>query len=80
MFRVFLRKYDLKTYIAALNTVFFLFDLFYLVTWDDLDLYYGHKAQEMILTDPVSKSQKFLLWPDLWRHQWPPRQFFTLYG
>ena len=30
---------------------FFLFDLFYLVTWDDLDLYYGHKAHEMILTD-----------------------------
>ena len=24
---------------------------FYLVTWDDLGLYYGHKAQEMILTD-----------------------------
>ena len=22
---------------------------FYLVTWDDLDLYYGHKAQEMLL-------------------------------
>ena len=30
---------------------FFLFDLFHLVTWDDLDLYYVHKAQEMILTD-----------------------------
>ena len=30
---------------------FFLFDLFHLVTWDDLDLYYGHKTQEMILTD-----------------------------
>ena len=28
-----------------------LFDLFHLVTWDDLDLYYGHKAQKMILTD-----------------------------
>ena len=28
-----------------------LFDLFYLVTWDDFDLYYGHKAQEMILTN-----------------------------
>ena len=28
-----------------------LLDLFYLVTWDDLDMYYGHKAQEMILTD-----------------------------
>ena len=30
---------------------FFLFDLFYLVTWDDVGLYYVHKAQEMILTD-----------------------------
>ena len=29
----------------------FLFDLFYLLTWDDLDLYYGHKAQEMLLTN-----------------------------
>ena len=29
----------------------YLFDLFHLVTWDYLDLYYGHKAQEMILTD-----------------------------
>ena len=36
---------------AALNHEFFLFDLFHLVTWDDLDLYYSHKAQEMILTD-----------------------------
>ena len=44
-------KSDLKTCIAALNHDFFLFDLFHLVTWDDLDLYYGHKAQEMILTD-----------------------------
>ena len=33
------------------NIRHFLFDLFHLVTWDDLDLYYGHKAQEMILTD-----------------------------
>ena len=44
-----LRKSDLKIYIAALNHDFFY--LFYLVTWDDLDLYHGHKAQEMILTD-----------------------------
>ena len=29
----------------------FLFDLFYLATWDDLDLYYGHKSQEMMLTN-----------------------------
>ena len=49
-FRVLLRKSDLETCIAALNHEFF-FDLFHLVTWDDLDLYYGHKAQEMILTD-----------------------------
>ena len=46
-----LRKSDLKTCIAALNHNIFLFDLFHLVTWDDLDLYCGHKAQEMILTD-----------------------------
>ena len=46
-----LRKSDLKTCIAALNYEKKLFDLFHLVTWDDLDLYYGHKAQEMILTD-----------------------------
>ena len=45
IFRVFLRKSDLKTCIAALNHEFFLLDLFYLVTWHDLDLYYGHKAQ-----------------------------------
>ena len=41
-----LRKFDLKTCIAALNSDFFLFDLFYLVTWDDLDLYCGHRAQD----------------------------------
>ena len=29
----------------------FLFDLFYLVIWDDLDLYYAHKAQEMLLNN-----------------------------
>ena len=29
----------------------FLFDLFNLVTWDDLDLYYGHKAREIMLTN-----------------------------
>ena len=52
IFRVFfLRKSDLKTCIAALNHDFFLFDLFHLMTWYDLDLYYGHKAQEMIVTD-----------------------------
>ena len=80
----------------------FFFDLLHLVTWDDFGLYYGHKAQEMILTDvsdpsmpihwlclrltskfyspmsPSPKSRKFWLWPDLWRHQWPPGQFFYL--
>ena len=39
-----LRKSDLKTCIAALNHEIFLLDLFYLVTWHDLDLYYGRKA------------------------------------
>ena len=52
-----LRKSDLKTCIAALNheisclTIDLWFDLFHLVTWADLDLYYGHKAQEIILTE-----------------------------
>ena len=38
-------------YRSSKSLFFCLFDLFHLVTWDDLDLYYGHKAQEMILTD-----------------------------
>ena len=54
-FRVFfsrsLRKSDLKKCIEALNHEIFCFTFFHLVTWDDLDLYYGHKAQEMLLTD-----------------------------
>ena len=86
----------------SFNHEMFLFDLFYLVTWDDLDLYYGHKAQEMLLTDvsdtihadslalfalnieslltDVTKPEKSKIsfWPDLWRHQWPPGQFFNL--
>ena len=45
IFSCSLRKSDLKTCIAALNHDFFLLDLFYLVTWHDLDLYYGHEAQ-----------------------------------
>ena len=36
---------------APLNHEIFCLTFFHLVTWDDLDLYYGHKAQEMILTD-----------------------------
>ena len=94
-----LRKCGLKTCITALNHDFFYF--FHLVTWDDFDLYYGHKAQEnlqmsvtlsmpihwvcLLLTSkfyspmsPSPKSRKFLLWPDLWRHQWPPGQIFGL--
>ena len=33
------------------KSLIFLFDLFYLVAWDDLELHYGHRAQEMILTN-----------------------------
>ena len=50
-FFAFFAKIWPKTCIAALNHEKNVFDLFHLVTWDDLDLYYGHKAQEMILTD-----------------------------
>ena len=50
-FFAFFAKSDIKTCIAALNPEIVWFDLFYLVTWDDLDLYYCHKAQEMILTN-----------------------------
>ena len=49
-----LRWFDPKTYIAALNLdFFFCFDLFHLMTGDDLDMYYGYKAQKMILTDVI---------------------------
>ena len=34
----------------------FLFELIYLVTWDDLDLYYCHKAHEMIITNVIDKG------------------------
>ena len=27
---------------------------------------------------PSPKSRQFWLWPDLWRHQWPPGQIFDL--
>ena len=27
---------------------------------------------------PSPKSRKFIFWPDLWRHQWPPAQSFHL--
>ena len=51
IFSVLCENLTLKTCIAALNHEKKFFDLFHLVTWDDLDLYYGYKAQEMILTD-----------------------------
>ena len=34
---------------------------FYLVTWDDLDLYYGHKAQEMIFTHVSTHADSLTL-------------------
>ena len=57
-FFAFFSKIRPKTCITALKTEVFC-DLFYLVTCDDLDLYYGHKAQEMIqrsetLSMPIS--------------------------
>ena len=50
-FFAFFAKIWPKNMYRSSKSQFFLFDLFHLVTWDDLDLYYGHKAQEMILTD-----------------------------
>ena len=50
-FFAFFAKIWPKNMYRSSKSRFFLFDLFHLVTWDDLDLYYGHKAQEMILTD-----------------------------
>ena len=50
-FFAFFAKIWPKNIYRSSKSHFFLFDLFHLVTWDDLDLYYGHKAQEMILTD-----------------------------
>ena len=50
-FFAFFAKIWPKNMCRSSNHDVFLFDLFHLVTWDDLDLYYGHKAQEMILTD-----------------------------
>ena len=48
-FAFFAKIWPINMYRSS-KSRFFLFDLFPLVTWDDLDLYYGHKAQEMILT------------------------------
>ena len=50
-FFAFFAKIWPKNMYRSSKSRFFLFDLFHLVTWDDLDLYYGHKAHEMILTD-----------------------------
>ena len=49
-FAFFAKIWPKNTY-RSYKSRFFLFDLFYLVTWDDLYLYYGHKAQETILTN-----------------------------
>ena len=50
-FFAFFAKIRPKKMCRSSKSRFCLFDLFHPVTWDDLDLYYGHKAQEMILTD-----------------------------
>ena len=98
-FAFFAKIWPKNMYRSSKSRNFFVWP-FHLVTWHDLDLYYGHKVQEMILTDvsdtihadslalfaskfyspmsPRSKSRKFWLWPDLWRHQWPPEQIFDL--
>ena len=51
IFRVLCENLKKKKHVPQLLNPSFLFDLFYMVTWDDLDLYYGHKIHEMILTD-----------------------------
>ena len=50
-FFAFFAKIWPKNMYRSSKSRFCLFDLFHLVTWDDLDLYYGHKTQEMILAD-----------------------------
>ena len=49
-FEFFAKIWPKNMYRSSKSRIY-LFDLFHLVTWDDLDLYYGHKAQQMILTD-----------------------------
>ena len=46
-----LRKSDIKNTYHSCKSQFVCFAFFYLVTWDNLDLFYGHKAQEMLLTN-----------------------------
>ena len=48
-FSFFVKIWPNNMYRSSKSDFFFTF--FHLVTWDDLDLYYGRKAQEMILTD-----------------------------
>ena len=49
-FEFFVKIWPKNMYRSSKSRNFFVWP-FHLVTWDDLDLYYGHKAQEMILTD-----------------------------
>ena len=44
-FVAFFAKIWPKNMYRTSKSLNFLLDLFYLVTWNDLDLYYGHKAQ-----------------------------------
>ena len=44
-FFAFFAKIGPKNMYRSSKWRIFLLDLFYLVTWDDLDLFYGHKAQ-----------------------------------
>ena len=47
----FAKIWPKNMYRSSKSRFFVCLTSFYLMTWDDLDLYYGHKAQEMILTD-----------------------------
>ena len=97
-----LRKYDLKTCIAALNHDFFCLTFF--TRWSEMTLtlimvtkhrkWYLQMSVTLSMPihwlclrltskfyspmSPSPKSRKFWLWPDLWRHQWPPGQIFDL--
>ena len=47
----FSTDFDASKSVLGSFFAFFAKIYFTCLTWDDLDLYYGHKAQEMILTD-----------------------------
>ena len=47
-FAFFAKIWPKNMYRSSKSRKFFCLTFFTLVTWDDLDLYYGHKAQEMI--------------------------------